>query len=126
MVLRQMVLFVLGGLGYVGVELCWRGWSHYSMFLLGGTCFVALGQLQQLLPDLSLPVQLLVGWGLCIVAELVFGLVFNRRFQIWDYRAMPGNFLGQICPAYCCLWLPLSVAARALYHWWDQGLRSWI
>ncbi len=41
---------------------------------------------------------------------------------LWDYRAMPGNFLGQLCPAYCCLWLPLSVAARALYHGCDQAL----
>ena len=43
--------------------------------------------------------------------ELALGLLFNRQHQIWDYRRLKGNCMGQICPRYFCIWLLL---ARAL------------
>mgnify|MGYP007039094459 CR=1 FL=1 len=30
--------------------------------------------------------------------ELAAGLIFNRDYAVWDYRGIPGNFCGQICP----------------------------
>ena len=42
---KNCALFVLGGAGYVGLELAWRGRSHISMFLAGGVCFLLLGRL---------------------------------------------------------------------------------
>ena len=34
--LEQISLFILGGSGYLAVELAWRGTSHWTMFLAGG------------------------------------------------------------------------------------------
>ena len=42
---RKSVLFYLGGTAYMGLELAYRGWTHGSMFLAGGTCFLLLGGL---------------------------------------------------------------------------------
>lgn len=44
---KNTLLFALGGGGYVGLELLYRGRSHYSMFLAGGVCFLLLGRLRR-------------------------------------------------------------------------------
>ena len=40
---KYVALLATGGLLYIILEMAWRGRSHWTMFLLGGTCFVALG-----------------------------------------------------------------------------------
>lgn len=37
------VLFLIGGLCYYMIEVAFRGYSHYSMFILGGICFILCG-----------------------------------------------------------------------------------
>ena len=36
-------LFLIGGSVYIGVEMLWRGYSHWSMFIVGGIAFLAIG-----------------------------------------------------------------------------------
>ena len=43
-ILKEFLLFILGGSAYVALEWLWRGWSHISMFFAGGTCFLLLGK----------------------------------------------------------------------------------
>ena len=33
----------------------------------------------------------------CSVIEFVMGLVVNANYQLWDYRNMVGNIMGQVC-----------------------------
>ena len=111
---KQAVLFYLGGMSYTGVELLWRGWSHGSMFLLGGLCFLALGWMGK---RFSSRIAAGVAGATTVTAlELGCGLVVNRQFQIWDYRQMPLNFHGQICLPFCLLWLPLCLVGLELYR----------
>ena len=109
------LLFCLGGGAYVGLELLWRGRSHGSMFLAGGSCFLLLGKLRDQLPR-SLPLRGAVCSGVITGVELLTGLVFNRRFQVWDYRELPLNFRGQICALYSALWAPVGLGAMELYR----------
>lgn len=103
---KNAILFYLGGMAYCGLELLWRGRTHGSMFLLGGGCFLLLGKLGKL--RLPLPLRAVLA-GACITAgELAVGLLFNRQFRVWDYRSLPLNFHGQICPMYSLLWVALS------------------
>lgn len=44
------ILALLGGALYVGVELLWRGHSHWTMAAVGGFCFVLIGGLNNYLP----------------------------------------------------------------------------
>lgn len=112
---KQAVLFYLGGCAYMGLELLWRGRSHGSMFIAGGTCFLLIGQLNQVQPRLPLPLRAVTGAGIVTMVELGVGLLCNRNFEVWDYRERAGNFLGQICPAFTVLWIPVSLMALGLH-----------
>lgn len=113
---KRCLLFCLGGGAYVGLEFLWRGWSHISMFFAGGLCFVLIGHLGEVEPRLPLPLRVLAGVAIITMVELGTGLLFNRSYQVWDYRSQPGNFLGQVCPQFCLLWLPISWLALKLYE----------
>lgn len=119
---KNMALFVLGGSGYVFLELLWRGYSHGSMFLAGGTCFLLLGGLEKAKPRLPWALRALAGAGVITTVELLFGLLFNRTYDVWDYRNVPGNFHGQICLPYFLFWIPVSLGGMALYRWTERFL----
>lgn len=112
---KQTVLFYLGGMAYVALELMFRGWSHGSMFLAGGMCFVLLGGLQDARPRLPLPVRAAFGSLVITSIELLAGLLVNRGYRVWDYRGEPFNFHGQICLRFSLMWIPVSIAAFLLY-----------
>ena len=119
-ILRKTALGAMGGGAYVGLEYLWRGYSHGSMFAAGGICFLLLGQVRRT-PALIRPI---LGAAVITGVELVTGLLVNQDYQVWDYRRSPGNFLGQICPAYTLLWLPLSLVAMAVYPHADRLVRK--
>ncbi len=112
--LYQVFLFFVGGSGYVGLELLWRGRSHISMFLAGGVCFLLLGQLDR--TNLSPSSKCLLGAATITAVELLAGLLFNRDYRVWDYRKMPFQFMGQICLCYSLLWIPVSFGAMLLHR----------
>lgn len=120
--IRKSVLFSLGGGVYVGLELLYRGRSHISMFAAGGLCFLLLGKLDRL--RLPVPVKALLGVAAITGVELAAGLLVNRDYSVWDYRGQRGNFLGQICPAFMFLWLPLSLIGMVLYRWAEGWLKD--
>lgn len=122
--LKIPTLFLTGGILYILLEIIWRSHSHWTMFLLGGLCFVCLGAINEIIPwEMPLWKQVLI--GACIVTGLEFitGIIVNLMFHwnVWDYSSMPGNILGQICPQYFILWLPVSLVAIVLDDW----LRYW-
>ena len=117
---RKCFLFCLGGGVYGALELLWRGRTHLSMFLLGGGCFLLLGKIRKL--RLPWPVLPLVGTLAITAGELLTGLVFNRHYTVWDYRALPANFQGQICLRFSLLWMPLSLLGMGLYDFLDRKL----
>lgn len=113
---KQCVLFYLGGSVYMTLEFAWRGFSHFSMFLAGGCCFLLIGRLGKLPRPIPLPVRAVLGAGIITAVELLAGLIFNRSYTVWDYRKLPLNFQGQICLPFTLLWAPLSIAAGWLFH----------
>ena len=117
---KELAFFALGGSVYVGLELLWRGRSHISMYGAGGLSFLLLGKLGE--KKLPLPLRAAAGTGIITAVELGTGLIVNRDYRVWDYRQHRGNFLGQICPEYCALWMPLSLGAMEAYRWLDRGL----
>ena len=114
---KQTVLIYMGGSAYMTLEFLWRGKSHYSMFLLGGVCFLIIGRLGQKLP---LAVRLILNSGVITALELVTGLIVNRNYSVWDYRTAPFNFLGQICLPFSLLWIPVSLLGLLIYNGADR------
>ena len=112
---KQLLLFTLGGIGYLGIELLWRGWTHPSMFFAGGSCFLLLGKLEQAEPRLPLIPKAVTGAIIITGVELLTGLIINRGYNVWDYRDVPFNFHGQICLPFSLLWIPVSLGGMQLY-----------
>ena len=123
---KKCMLFYLGGCAYMGLEVLWRGWSHGSMFMAGGLCFLLIGHLGEVEPRLPVPLRAAAGALVITMVELGTGLAVNRDYRIWDYRGRPGNLWGQICPLFTLLWIPVALAAIMLYSWADRKLsRKW-
>lgn len=121
---KYVTLLLVGGGLYVLLELIWRGRSHWTMFLIGGMCFVSLGLINEIIPW-EMPLWQQVFIGACIVTGLEFltGCIVNLwlGWAVWDYSGIPGNILGQICPQFFILWLPVALIAIVLDDW----LRYW-
>lgn len=125
---KYIALGITGGLLYVLIETAWRGYSHWTMFVLGGLCFLALGLINEVLSwEMPLWQQMLLGACIVTVLEFLTGCIVNLwlGWDVWDYTGMSGNILGQICPQYFILWLPVSLAGIILddwlrYWWWGE------
>ncbi len=117
----EIILFVIGGGIYAAIEILWRGYTHWTMFLLGGLCFVIMGLLNEhVFPwRLSLPAQTLISAVTVTVFEFITGCIVNLwlGWHVWDYSGLPFNLLGQICLYYTLLWIPLSVIGIILDDW---------
>ena len=92
------------------------------MFLAGGVCFLLLGKLDRWLPRRATVLRGLAGSGVITAVELLIGLIFNRKFKVWDYRRMPMNFRGQVCIPFSVLWMPLSLGAMLLHRRLERRL----
>lgn len=45
---KPFILFGIGGFLYYAIEILWRGYSHWTMFILGGLCFILVGFINEL------------------------------------------------------------------------------
>ena len=76
--LKLMFLFAAGGLLYNLLELFYRGWTHWTMFFLGGLCFIALGTINEVIPwAMPLWQQMLIGAGIITGLEFATGCIVN-------------------------------------------------
>lgn len=115
MPMRSLYVFLLGGLGYVGLELLCRGRSHPSMFFAGGLGVVLLVSLYGN-RELGPVAAFVLGALILSAVEFLFGYVFNLRLKkkVWDYSDLPCNLYGQVCLRYSLLWGTLSLLLYAL------------
>ena len=122
--LKLLVLAVIGGAIYVGIEMLLRGHSHPSMFILGGLCFVSIGLINELFPwELGIVWQALIGGTMVTCLEFITGVIVNiwLKLGVWDYSGLPLNILGQVCLPFYFAWGGLSVVAIVF----DDYLRYW-
>ena len=109
--IRVMTLWLWGGFIYYMIEIAWRGFSHPSMYIVGGVCFVLIGGINNWLPwELGIVWQALIGAVAVTVVELVSGLILNvwLGLGVWDYTGLPLNILGQICLPFALAWIPVA------------------
>lgn len=127
---KTLILFLIGGAVYTTIEIIWRLLrchhpTHWSMFLLGGLCFLFIGAINEFLSwDTPLILQVLIGTAFVTIAEFGFGCVLNLwlRLDIWDYSNVPLNLFGQICLPFVIAWTALVLVAIVL----DDYLRYWL
>ena len=114
---KYEILFFVGATIYVIIEKLYRGYSHWTMFLLGGICFIALGLINEVMPwDMPLLLQMFVGGVIITVLEFITGCVVNLwlGWNVWDYSELPFNLWGQISLFSSIVWVGLSLVAIVL------------
>lgn len=122
-IIQNFSLFIIGGMLYTLIELLFRGYSHISMFILGGIDFVIIGTMNEYSTQKNIFTQSLLGAMIITLSELITGYIVNIKLglNVWDYSNLPLNFAGQICLYYSLLWIPVSFAAVLV----DDLLRFW-
>ena len=89
---EYLFLGTLGGTLYYSFEMIFRGFSHWSMFLLGGICLVFFAQ-QGIWTGWSAPLWKQVIWCTVFVTscEFITGIFVNKimHWNVWDYTDQP-------------------------------------
>ncbi|MDZ4910271.1 hypothetical protein GNF68_14750 [Clostridium perfringens] len=112
--LKYLTLFLIGGITYYFIEIAYRGYSHFSMVIVGGLCFVLIGSINEFSnKEIPLLLQMLISVLLVDIVELISGIIINRilLLNVWDYSQLKYNFLGQISLNSSIAWFFLSLFA---------------
>ena len=107
----NFLMFPIGALGYGLIEVLWRGYTHFSMLLAGGICFITFAKIGEKFKKSTLIAKAIIGSAFVTVIELILGVIFNiiLKKNVWDYSKLPLNFKGQICLLYSVFWVMLSL-----------------
>ncbi len=119
-----LLLGLFGAAGYGLLEIFWRGYTHWSMLLAGSVSLFAIDYLDRNAGGLGDWGKALLGGLIITTVELTFGITFNfwAHEAVWDYSALPFNFLGQICLYYTLLWVVIARLLLKLVRWLRRGL----
>ena len=113
-ILKQIFLYIIGGLIYLLIEILFRGHTHWTMFIIGGLCFTLIGLLNEYANfRLSLIYQGILGSIIITALEFISGIIINiiLKWNVWDYSNQPLNLLGQICLPFSLAWIFLAIIA---------------
>ena len=107
--------FLAGFFLYAGFEIALRGYTHWTMGLLGGIVMTVLYSMECRLTA-SRTEKALLGALFITCAEFTAGIAENVMlgWAVWDYSRLPLNVLGQVCPYFSLLWFALCIPAGLL------------
>lgn len=107
---ENVEIFIIGAVLYSGMEILFRGFTHWTMFLAGGLCITILYHIFARKKDIALWKKCLIGTLVITIIEFSFGCVVNLllHWNVWDYSHFRFNLLGQVCLLYTALWFILS------------------
>lgn len=95
---EYLFLWGIGGWIYYSLEIIFRGFSHWSMFVLGGICmmfFTYQGELVHWQDDF---LRQVLRCSIFVTAmEFITGIIVNKWFalHVWDYSCMPFQLFGR-------------------------------
>lgn len=108
--IRNVLLFLTGGICYYAIEVLFRGHSHWTMAVCGGICLTGMYYINKRFSKSAYMLRAFVCTMLITFVEFTTGCLVNLwlNWNIWSYRGQPFNFLGQISLLFCCIWFFLS------------------
>ncbi len=114
---KYLFWFCFGGVAYGLIEVAFRGYTHWSMIITGGSAVLSLFIINE---ASRLNIFLKALWGAAVITALEFtvGIIVNKIFNygVWDYTNLPFNFMGQISLIFSTCWYLLSFAAFVLFN----------
>lgn len=115
---KYFILFSVGELLYMLIEIAYSGHTHWTMGILGGICFILIGLIDSFY-DLPLYKQMLMSAIIITSLEFISGVILNLGFklELWDYSLFPCHILGQVCLPFSIAWFFISLPAILLDDW---------
>ena len=109
--MEQAVIFIFGAINYMAIEILWRGYTHWSMALVGGFCGMMIYVFTGKFLNKNMFVKSFAGAIIITITEFLTGIIINvvLKWDVWDYSAVRFNILGQVCLLYSFLWFLVSI-----------------
>ncbi|MBC8584146.1 hypothetical protein H8705_00925 [Oscillospiraceae bacterium NSJ-64] len=117
-------VYTIGSVGYSMIEILWRGFTHWTMALTGGVCFLFIHIANFRLTGVNIWKKCLAGSTIITLIEFVVGCIVNRllHMNVWDYSKQFLNIMGQVCPLYSILWFFLCIPTFGLSRFIKQKM----
>ncbi len=114
---KYIFIFLFGGFGYGLLEIAFRGFTHWSMIITGGSALLILYLINLALPNTPTILKALIGALSITITEFSVGIIVNKVFSfgVWDYTGTPGNILGIITPSFSLIWFMISLIMISLF-----------
>ena len=95
---KCIFVFLIGGIGYGLLEIGFRGFTHWSMIITGGSALVSLYLINYTFPNISIISKAIAGCIVITTLEFTVGLIVNKlySFGVWDYTNSFANIMGII------------------------------
>ncbi len=131
--LLRMLLWVWVGTFYFLIEVVWKT-AHgrpeaisWTMLVLAILLAVPLERFGAELPwEMPLLLQSVICACGITVVEFVAGIILNiwLGLGVWNYSAMPGNLMGQICPQFFLIWIVASMIGIVMLDWMRYAIEG--
>ena len=120
--IKEIILLLIFGITYCGIEILYRGRTHISMLFVGGLCAVLIGMINEITPKMNIFLQMFIGAVIVTIIEFISGYIINIMLglNVWDYSNLMFNYKGQISLLFTIIWFFLSVPVIYL----DDKLRK--
>ena len=107
-------IFALGAIGYGAVEVLYRGYTHWTMPLVGGLCFLGIYLITVRSRD-KIWKKLIMCGAVITTVEFGAGILINYYlgWDVWNYSSMYANLMGQICLLFSLYWIIISIPCMA-------------
>lgn len=112
LLLEYSLMFTWGGFIYYIIECIYRGYSHWTMYCLGGLLFIVCGLINEVAPwDINLFKQMGISAIVITLLEFITGYIVNIKlgWHVWNYSNLPFNIMGQISLPFTIIWFFLSL-----------------
>lgn len=111
-----ITVYAIGSIAYRFIEILWRGYTHWTMGVLGGICFFVIYITEHKMSHCSLIKKALISSCFITAAELTAGIIINKLLglDVWDYSNMKFNLAGQISLLYSVFWFFLCIPSHIL------------
>lgn len=131
-IIKYPIIFIAGAIIYMAIEVMYRGFTHWSMGILGGLSLVLIGLIDEVSEkEIPLLVQAPIASMIITLLEYYTGCIVNIRlgWNIWDYSNLPWNVDGQVCLLFSLIWMVLGAVAVVIdnymrYIFFDEPLKK--
>ena len=116
-ILKNVVLFGVGGLAYGIIEIIYRFRTYPLMILCGGIAIIILDKINNYISwDMDILLQGCIGSALITGMEFIIGNLSLAGVlpKMWDYSNVWLNYKGIICLPFSLIWIVLSICAIML------------